>query len=58
MDHSTWTLWYLIVGALLILMALAGSVVRRLPLTTALLYLGVGAALGPIRIKRIANRLK
>jgi len=47
MDNSTWTLWYLIVGGLLILMALASSIVRRLPLTTALLYLGVGAALGP-----------
>jgi NhaP-type Na+/H+ or K+/H+ antiporter len=32
---------------LLILMALASSVVSRLPLTTALLYLGAGVALGP-----------
>ena len=47
MDNSTWVLWYLTAGALLILMALASSVVRRLPLTTALLYLGVGAVLGP-----------
>jgi NhaP-type Na+/H+ or K+/H+ antiporter len=39
--------WALIVGALLITMALAGSLLRRLPLSTAMLYLGVGAALGP-----------
>lgn len=47
MDNSTWVLWYLTAGALFILMALASSVVRRLPLTTALLYLGAGAVLGP-----------
>ncbi|HXI18009.1 MAG TPA: cation:proton antiporter [Chloroflexota bacterium] len=42
------TLWYLIAGAVLVVMALTGSLVERLPLTTALLYLGVGAALGPL----------
>ena len=47
MDNSTWVLWYLAAGGLLILMALASSVVSRLPLTTALLYLGAGVALGP-----------
>ncbi|MDP9368850.1 MAG: cation:proton antiporter [Chloroflexota bacterium] len=41
------TIWYVVVGALLILMALGGSVLRRLPLTTSLLYLAVGFALGP-----------
>jgi sodium/hydrogen antiporter len=40
-------LWALIVGLLLTTMALGGSVLRRLPLSTAMLYLGVGAALGP-----------
>jgi sodium/hydrogen antiporter len=44
----TGALWFLIVGALLVVMAAAGTVVRRLPLTTALLYLGVGVALGPM----------
>ena len=34
MDDSTWVLGYLIGGGLLILMALASSLVRRLPLTT------------------------
>lgn len=41
------TVWYLVVGALLVTMALTGSVLRRLPLTTALLYLAIGFALGP-----------
>ena len=41
------TLWYIIIGALLVGMALAGTLVRRLPLTTALLYLMIGVGLGP-----------
>ena len=41
------TLWFLIIGALLILMALASSVVKRLPLSTATLYLFIGVFLGP-----------
>jgi len=41
------TVWFIIIGVLLISMALAGSVVRRLPLSTAMLYLVVGFALGP-----------
>jgi NhaP-type Na+/H+ or K+/H+ antiporter len=41
------TTWFVVIGALLIGMALAGSVLRRLPLTTGLLYLAVGAGLGP-----------
>lgn len=40
------THWYLLAGGLLIFMALAGSVLRRLPLTTAIVYLAVGLALG------------
>jgi NhaP-type Na+/H+ or K+/H+ antiporter len=39
--------WYIIVGVLLIGMALGGTLVKRLPLTTSLLYLLVGIALGP-----------
>ena len=42
----TFTLLFLITGALFILMALSGSVLKRLPLTTALVYLAVGLALG------------
>ena len=43
----TFTLWYVIVGLLLIGMALGGSVLRRLPVTTSVLYLAVGVVLGP-----------
>ncbi|MES2354790.1 MAG: cation:proton antiporter [Pseudomonadota bacterium] len=43
----TATLWYLTIGALLICMALASSMVKRLPLSTATLYLFIGIALGP-----------
>ena len=39
--------WALIIGALLITMALAGSLLRRLPLSTGMLYLAAGVALGP-----------
>jgi NhaP-type Na+/H+ or K+/H+ antiporter len=38
--------WFLIIGLLLVAMALGGSVLKRLPLSTSLLYLGVGFALG------------
>ena len=41
-------IWYLTVGGLLIVMALAGSVLKRLPLTSAMFYLAAGAALGPL----------
>ncbi len=41
-------LWFLVVGALFVLMALASSVLRRLPLTGAMLYLAVGVGIGPI----------
>ena len=41
------TPWFLIVGLLLLGVALVGSYVRRLPLSTAMLYLVVGCSLGP-----------
>jgi NhaP-type Na+/H+ or K+/H+ antiporter len=44
----TFTLWFLIAGGLLIFMALAGSILKRLPLSTAMVYLAVGVALGPL----------
>ena len=44
----TFALSYILVGALLIAMALASSVLKRLPLSTSLLYLGVGFGLEPI----------
>jgi sodium/hydrogen antiporter len=39
--------WFVVVGLLLVGMALARSVLRRLPLSTAMLYLAAGYALGP-----------
>ena len=47
MDQITDPRWFLVAGGTLVLMALASSVLRRLPLTASLLYLGVGAAVGP-----------
>ncbi len=41
-------LWFIVAGALLVAMALSDSLLRRLPLTTAMLYLGAGVALGPL----------
>ena len=39
-------IWFVVVGALLVAMALGGSVLKRLPLSTSLLYLAVGWSLG------------
>ena len=52
--------WFIITGSLLIGMALAGSVLKRLPLTAAIFYLMVGMLLGPwgaglLRIDPLAN---
>lgn len=44
----SFTLGSLIIGALLTIMALTGTLVKRLPLSTAMLYLAVGAGLGPV----------
>ena len=41
------TVWFIIVGGLFLLMAISGSYLKRLPLSTSMLYLGVGIALGP-----------
>lgn len=41
-------LWSVLVGVLLIFLALSGSVLSRLPLSTAMLYLAVGLAVSPI----------
>ena len=39
--------WFVVVGTLLLGVALLGSYVQRLPLTTTMLYLAVGYSLGP-----------
>jgi sodium/hydrogen antiporter len=41
------TLWFLLVGVLLIVMALARGPIARLPLTGAMIYLAVGVLVGP-----------
>jgi NhaP-type Na+/H+ or K+/H+ antiporter len=46
-EHLMFTTWFIVSGALLIGMALAGSALRRAPLTASMFYLGAGAALGP-----------
>ncbi len=40
-------IWAIIIGALLTTMALSGSLLKRIPLSTAMLYLAAGAGLGP-----------
>ncbi|RJG08033.1 sodium:proton antiporter [Noviherbaspirillum cavernae] len=52
------TLWFLIIGALLILMGLLGSVLQRLPLSPAMFYLAIGYALGPSGAALVALDLK
>jgi len=52
--------WFLLVGAVFIAVALGGNVLKRLPLTGAVLYLIIGAAVGPagaglIRLDTIAD---
>jgi NhaP-type Na+/H+ or K+/H+ antiporter len=46
-EPSLFTLACLIVGAVLIAMTMGGSFIKRLPLSAAMLYLGVGMAIGP-----------
>lgn len=40
-------LWFLLVGILLVLLAVSGSFLKRIPLSTGLLYLLVGVGVGP-----------
>lgn len=43
----SFAIWALIIGVLLITMALSGTSLKRLPLSTAMLYLAAGFGLGP-----------
>jgi sodium/hydrogen antiporter len=45
--HTDSSIWYLLVGGLLVLIVLLQSVIKRLPVSLALLYLLIGIALGP-----------
>jgi Kef-type K+ transport system membrane component KefB len=40
--------WFLLVGCLMVAMGLNLSVIRRLPVTSAIIYLAVGVAVGPM----------
>ncbi len=42
--------WFVVAGLLLTLMAVAGSFLRRLPLSASQLYLAVGVVIGPLGI--------
>ena len=42
----TFAIWALVIGALLVTMALAGSLLKRLPVSASMLYLAVGFGLG------------
>jgi NhaP-type Na+/H+ or K+/H+ antiporter len=44
----SFAIWALIIGVLLIVMVLSSTLLRRLPLSTAMLYLAAGCALGPL----------
>jgi NhaP-type Na+/H+ or K+/H+ antiporter len=48
MGSMEFALWSVIVGLLLVLMALSSTVLKRLPLSTAMLYLLVGLGVGPL----------
>jgi NhaP-type Na+/H+ or K+/H+ antiporter len=43
----SFAIWALIIGVLLIMMALSGSLLKRLPVSTGMLYLVAGYGLGP-----------
>ena len=43
----SFAIWALIIGAILITMALVGTLLKRLPLSPGIVYLAIGYALGP-----------
>ncbi len=46
-DNLLFTLGFIVVGVLLIVMTMSGSFIARLPLSAAMLYLAVGVGIGP-----------
>src|SRR5512133_2126275 len=47
MGSMDFAIWSLVVGVLLIVLALSGTVLDRLPLSTSMLYLAAGLAVSP-----------
>ena len=45
MDNAN---WFLLVGAVLLAMGLTTPIIKRLPITSAMIYLGVGVLVGPM----------
>jgi len=39
--------WFVLIGVLLLVMGMSSTVLKRLPVTSAIIYLGVGVLLGP-----------
>lgn len=52
-----YAIWALIIGGLLISMALSNSWVHRLPLSSAMIYLAVGFAIGPAGLSILYPRI-
>src|SRR5689334_15156495 len=48
------TYWMLVIGALLVVMAMSGSILKRLPLSTSMLYLAAGYGLGPAGVSLLS----
>jgi NhaP-type Na+/H+ or K+/H+ antiporter len=46
-EHMIFTYWFILIGLLLIAMAIFGSILRRLPVSSAMLYMAVGLGIGP-----------
>ena len=40
--------WFVLAGVVFVAVAIGGSILKRLPVTTAVIYLGIGAAVGPL----------
>lgn len=55
--ESPFATWMVIVGLLLVGMAVSGSVLKRLPLSTSMLYLGVGLLIGEGALALVAPGL-
>jgi NhaP-type Na+/H+ or K+/H+ antiporter len=54
----SWLTWMTFGGGLLLVLALSSAYLRRLPVSTALIYLGVGVAIGPIGMGWVAIDLR
>ena len=52
-DALQFTIWYLVVGAVFIFMALSGTVLQRLPLSASMLYLGAGVLIGAFGLELV-----